>query len=71
VGWVQEKTSAMYAEGYGHDLESIQALIRKHQGYARDLEALKQQVSLLSFTCNVGLVNKQASTKENIFPVSY
>jgi spectrin beta len=59
IAWVQEKTSAMYAEGYGHDLESIQALVRKHQGYERDMEALKSQVDT---------VNSEALRLSALFP---
>ncbi|XP_065345561.1 spectrin beta chain, non-erythrocytic 1 isoform X4 [Cloeon dipterum] len=59
IAWAQEKTSAMYAEGYGHDLESIQALVRKHQGYERDMEALKSQVDT---------VNTEASRLSALFP---
>jgi len=59
IAWAQEKTSAMYAEGYGHDLESIQALVRKHQGYERDMEALKSQVDT---------VNSEATRLSSLFP---
>ncbi|XP_059484234.1 spectrin beta chain, non-erythrocytic 2 isoform X2 [Neocloeon triangulifer] len=59
IAWAQEKTSAMYAEGYGHDLESIQALVRKHQGYERDMEALKSQVDT---------VNSEAARLSTLFP---
>jgi len=32
------------AEDYGHDLDTIQTLIQKHQGFEADLAAVKEQV---------------------------
>ncbi|XP_066999614.1 spectrin beta chain, non-erythrocytic 5 isoform X3 [Anabrus simplex] len=44
IGWIQEKDANLSSEGYGQDLETIQALIRKHQGFEADLAAVKEQV---------------------------
>ncbi|XP_053986770.1 spectrin alpha chain isoform X1 [Hylaeus volcanicus] len=47
ISWIQEKETALSSDGYGHDLETIQALVRKHQGFETDLDAVKEQVELL------------------------
>ncbi|KAK0173670.1 hypothetical protein PV328_006832 [Microctonus aethiopoides] len=44
ISWIQEKEASLSADGYGHDLETIQALVRKHQGFETDLAAVKEQV---------------------------
>ncbi|KAF6212345.1 hypothetical protein GE061_012867 [Apolygus lucorum] len=44
IGWIQEKDSSLTAEGFGQDLESIQALVRKHEVFMTDLAAVKEQV---------------------------
>lgn len=44
ISWIQEKETALSSDGYGHDLETIQALVRKHQGFETDLGAVKEQV---------------------------
>ncbi|XP_039289552.1 LOW QUALITY PROTEIN: spectrin alpha chain, non-erythrocytic 1-like [Nilaparvata lugens] len=44
ISWIQEKDATICAEGYGQDLETIQALVRKHQGFETDLAAVKEQV---------------------------
>ncbi|XP_066903176.1 spectrin beta chain, erythrocytic isoform X2 [Halyomorpha halys] len=44
ISWIQEKDSSLTAEGYGQDLESIQALVRKHEVFQTDLAAVKEQV---------------------------
>jgi len=44
IGWIQEKDAALSAQGYGQDLETIQALIRQHQVFETDLAAVKEQV---------------------------
>lgn len=44
ISWIQEKEAALSSDGYGHDLETIQALARKHQGFETDLGAVKEQV---------------------------
>nr|XP_018898887.1 PREDICTED: spectrin beta chain, non-erythrocytic 1 isoform X2 [Bemisia tabaci] len=44
ISWILEKDAALSAEDYGHDLETIQALVRKHEGFEADLAAVKEQV---------------------------
>ncbi|XP_044574402.1 spectrin beta chain, non-erythrocytic 1 isoform X3 [Cotesia glomerata] len=44
ISWIQEKEASLSADGYGHDLETIQALVRKHKGFETDLAAVKEQV---------------------------
>nr|CAD7574119.1 unnamed protein product [Timema californicum] len=44
MAWIQEKDSALSSEGYGQDLETIQTLVRKHEGFETDLAAVKEQV---------------------------
>ncbi|BET01245.1 Spectrin [Nesidiocoris tenuis] len=44
ISWIQEKDSSLSAEGFGQDLESIQALARKHDVFQTDLAAVKEQV---------------------------
>ncbi|XP_034253991.1 spectrin beta chain, non-erythrocytic 1 isoform X5 [Thrips palmi] len=44
ISWIQEKDATLMSEGYGQDLETIQALVRKHQGFETDLAAVKEQV---------------------------
>lgn len=33
ITWIQEKEAVLSSEDYGHDLESIQIMIRKHDGF--------------------------------------
>lgn len=47
--WIEEKNQALNTDNYGHDLASVQALQRKHEGFERDLAALGDKVRL-SFT---------------------
>jgi len=44
ISWIQEKGGLLAAEDYGHDLDTIQTLIQKHQGFEADLAAVKEQV---------------------------
>lgn len=44
IGWIQEKDAAITTDNYGQDLESIQSLVRKHEGFQADLAAVKEQV---------------------------
>ena len=48
IGWIQEKDAALSGQGYGQDLETIQALVRQHQVFETDLAAVKEQVWLVS-----------------------
>lgn len=42
--WIEEKNQALNTDNYGHDLASVQALQRKHEGFERDLAALGDKV---------------------------
>ncbi|XP_060596253.1 spectrin alpha chain, non-erythrocytic 1-like isoform X2 [Ruditapes philippinarum] len=42
--WINEKNQALNNDNYGHDLASVQALQRKHEGLERDLAALGEKV---------------------------
>ena len=57
IEWIQEKDAVISSETYGNDLESIQALMRKHHGFERDLAAVKEQVSLCIPNCNNSVLN--------------
>ena len=59
VAWIQEKETVLLSEDYGHDLESIQTLVRKHQGFERDLAAVREQVEA---------VVKEAQRLASLFP---
>ena len=45
--WISEKDEALNNDNYGHDLASVQALQRKHEGLERDLAALGEKVGTL------------------------
>ncbi|XP_033210984.1 spectrin beta chain, non-erythrocytic 1 isoform X3 [Belonocnema kinseyi] len=59
ITWIQEKEASLGSDGYGHDLETIQALVRKHQGFETDLAAVKEQVES---------VMEEASRLAELFP---
>ena len=44
IAWIEEKQAALLAEDYGQDLETVQALVGRHQGFEADLDAVKEQV---------------------------
>ncbi|XP_052259701.1 spectrin alpha chain-like isoform X3 [Dreissena polymorpha] len=48
--WINEKNQALNNDNYGHDLASVQALQRKHEGLERDLAALNTKVRDLDET---------------------
>ncbi|XP_078606070.1 spectrin alpha chain, non-erythrocytic 1-like isoform X30 [Branchiostoma floridae x Branchiostoma japonicum] len=48
--WIAEKDQALNTDNYGHDLASVQALQRKHEGFERDLAALGDKVHSLDDT---------------------
>ncbi|XP_055516190.1 spectrin alpha chain, non-erythrocytic 1 isoform X2 [Leucoraja erinacea] len=50
--WIEEKNQALNTDNYGHDLASVQALQRKHEGFERDLAALGDKVNSLGETAN-------------------
>ena len=45
--WIQEKDQTLNNENYGHDLASVQALQRKHEGLERDLAALGEKARFI------------------------
>lgn len=47
--WIEEKNQALNTDNYGHDLASVQALQRKHEGFERDLAALGDKVKCWVF----------------------
>lgn len=44
IAWVVEKDAILSAEDYGQDLETIQSLVRKHELYSTELDAVKERV---------------------------
>ncbi|XP_061172689.1 spectrin beta chain, non-erythrocytic 5-like [Saccostrea echinata] len=48
LDWIQEKEGLVSTEDYGHDLESVQSLISKHEGFERDLAAISEQVEAIT-----------------------
>ncbi|XP_071162084.1 spectrin beta chain-like isoform X8 [Mytilus edulis] len=44
LDWIQEKEGIIASEDFGHDLESVRALISRHEGLERDLAAISVQV---------------------------
>ncbi|KAG5855882.1 hypothetical protein ANANG_G00001630 [Anguilla anguilla] len=42
--WMGEKEAALDSEDHGHDLLSVQALLRQHQGLERDLAAIEEEL---------------------------
>ncbi|KAJ8678764.1 hypothetical protein QAD02_014551 [Eretmocerus hayati] len=60
ITWIQEKEASLGSDQeYAHDLETIQALVRKHQGLDTDLKAVKEQVES---------VMEEASRLAGLFP---
>ncbi|XP_049846907.1 spectrin beta chain, non-erythrocytic 1 isoform X2 [Schistocerca gregaria] len=59
IAWIQEKEANLSTESYGQDLETIQVLVRKHQGFETDLAAVKEQVEM---------VGEEASRLADLFP---
>lgn len=59
ISWIAEKESSLLADDYGQDLESIQALVRRHQGFEADLAAVRLQVEAVA---------EEATRLANIFP---
>ncbi|KAK3093468.1 hypothetical protein FSP39_016126 [Pinctada imbricata] len=46
--WIQEKDGVVSSEDYGHDLESVRALLSKHDALERDLAAISEQVEAIT-----------------------
>lgn len=44
LGWIGEKDAALSNDDYGRDLNSVQALQRRHETIERDLAALESKV---------------------------
>lgn len=44
ITWISEKEANLLSEDYGQDLETIQALVRKHDVFNTELGAVKEQV---------------------------
>lgn len=44
ITWIGEKEATLLTEDYGQDLETIQALVRKHEVFNTELAAVKEQV---------------------------
>ncbi|XP_076313686.1 LOW QUALITY PROTEIN: spectrin beta chain, non-erythrocytic 5-like [Tachypleus tridentatus] len=47
TGWIDEKDAMLSSEEFGHDLESVQTLLRKHERFETDLAAVKEHVQAL------------------------
>lgn len=57
--WIEEKNQALNTDNYGHDLASVQALQRKHEGFERDLAALGDKVRLCQTFMRLSLIYNQ------------
>lgn len=44
ISWISEKDATLTSEDYGQDLETIQALVRKHEVFETELGAVKEQI---------------------------
>lgn len=44
ITWINEKEATLLSEDYGQDLETIQALVRKHEVFDTELAAVREQV---------------------------
>ena len=45
ISWISEKEAEISMDELGQDLETIQSLLERQQGFQRDLAAIQQQVS--------------------------
>ncbi|XP_024120554.1 spectrin alpha chain, non-erythrocytic 1 isoform X3 [Oryzias melastigma] len=63
--WIEEKNQALNTDNYGHDLASVQALQRKHEGFERDLAALGDKVNSLGDTAE-RLIQSHPEAKDDI-----
>lgn len=45
ISWINEKYAVVCSEEYGHDLESIQSLIRRHGVFENDLKPVEAKVN--------------------------
>ncbi|XP_017956522.1 spectrin beta chain, non-erythrocytic 1 isoform X6 [Drosophila navojoa] len=61
ISLINEKDASLISEDYGQDLESIQALGRKHQVFESELVAIKEQVdSVLAEAAKLGEIYPDA-----------
>ncbi|XP_071971772.1 spectrin beta chain, non-erythrocytic 5 isoform X1 [Engystomops pustulosus] len=44
LSWIQEKEVMMNTDDYGYDLLGVQALLSQHEGFERDLAAIKKEM---------------------------
>ncbi|KAK6641322.1 hypothetical protein RUM44_013031 [Polyplax serrata] len=65
IDWIDEKEAALTLDGFGQDLETIQALVRKHEGFQTELAAVKKQVESVRNEANK-LANMFPDTREHI-----
>uniref|UniRef100_A0A670YZN6 Spectrin alpha chain, non-erythrocytic 1 n=1 Tax=Pseudonaja textilis TaxID=8673 RepID=A0A670YZN6_PSETE len=63
--WIEEKNQALNTDNYGHDLASVQALQRKHEGFERDLAALGDKVNSLGETAE-RLIQSHPESSEDL-----
>lgn len=64
--WIEEKDLALDSQDLGHDLRSVQALQRKHEGLERDLAALGDKVRQLDEAAS-RLINTHPDVAEQIY----
>ncbi|XP_069119024.1 LOW QUALITY PROTEIN: spectrin beta chain-like [Argopecten irradians] len=48
LDWIQEKEGLVTKDDFGHDLESVRALLSRHEGLERDLAAISEQVESIT-----------------------
>lgn len=44
ISWINEKIGDILSEDYGQDVETINALVRKHEGFETEIAAVKEHV---------------------------
>ncbi|XP_075049076.1 spectrin beta chain, non-erythrocytic 5 [Mixophyes fleayi] len=44
LSWIQEKEVIVNTDDYGYDLSGVQTLLSQHEGFERDLEAIKKEM---------------------------
>uniref|UniRef100_A0AAG5CRA5 Spectrin beta chain n=1 Tax=Anopheles atroparvus TaxID=41427 RepID=A0AAG5CRA5_ANOAO len=57
IAWINEKIASVLSEDYGHDLETIQSLVRTHEAFETELVAIKEQLESV-----IGEAQKLADT---------
>ena len=53
ISWISEKEAEISTDELGQDLETIQSLLERQQGFQRDLAAIQQQVILNSLVLSL------------------